>query len=455
MNHTPWHALPDAIQLTSAFREGTLTPSELVEHALSSAAEAPTVFICLTPDRARREAAEATRRWRRNAPLSELDGIPMAVKDLFDMAATQTSAGSATRATAPPATHDAATIAQLQKAGLVSIGKTNLSEFAYSGLGLNPHFGTPALLDRHGTARAPGGSSSGSASAVARGIVPIAMATDTAGSVRIPAAFHGLIGYRSSRQRYSRHGVFPLSPSLDTLGPLCRSVRDTIALDRVLVPAPHPLSPYPLTGMTLRVDPDVLHNPHVQPAVRQNLQAALAHLSAAGARIDERPVAALRQALIWVAERGWPGAAEALEQHRERLHSPLAESMDPRVRSRLLAAETLPADLLAQFLRQRAGWQQQMRDELAGALLITPTVAHVAPPLAALENDAALFAQANLATLRLTMPGSLLDMPGIAMPTGHDGDGLATSALLSLPAGDDERLLRMTLSIEYRLTQQN
>ena len=96
-----------------------------------------------------------------------------------------------------------------------------------------------------------------------------------------------------------------------------------------------------------------------------------------------------------------------------------------------------------------------MHDELAGALLITPTVAHVAPPLAALENDAALFAQANLATLRLTMPGSLLDMPGIAMPTGHDGDGLATSVLLSLPAGDDERLLRMALSIEYRLTQQN
>ncbi|WP_347299444.1 amidase family protein, partial [Clostridium perfringens] len=149
------------------------------------------------------------------------------------------------------------------------------------------------------------------------------------------------MGYRSSSQRYSRRGVFPLSPSLDTLGPLCRSVRDAIAFDRVLVPASHPLSPYPLTGMTLRVDPDVLHDPHVQPAVRQNLQAALARLSAAGAHIDERPVATLRQALIWVAERGWPGAAEALEQHRKRLHSPLAESMDPRVRSRLLAAETL------------------------------------------------------------------------------------------------------------------
>ncbi|MGN6039611.1 amidase [Serratia marcescens] len=455
MNNAPWDTHHDAVQLAAAFRDKTLTPSELAERALAAAAKAPEAFICLTPERARREAAEATRRWRLGSPLSALDGIPIAWKDLFDLAATRTSAGSATRAAASPAITDATVVAQLQAAGLVSIGKTNLSEFAYSGLGLNPHFGTPAIFDRDGLAHAPGGSSSGSASAVARGIVPIAIATDTAGSIRIPAAFHGLIGYRSSSKRYSRRGVFPLAPSLDTLGPLCRSVRDAIALDRLLAPAAHPVPLIPLTRMTLRVDVEALHAPQVQPAVRQNLLATLARLRAAGARIDERPVAALHQAQAWLAERGWPGSAEALAQHRELLNSPLAEKMDPRVRSRLLAAEALPAELLPEFLQQRAGWQQQMRDELAGALLVTPTVAHVAPPLAALENDAERFARVNLATLRLTMPGSLLDMPGVALPTGQDDTGLATSLLLALPNGDDERLLSMALSIERRLTTQD
>ncbi|WP_337264936.1 MULTISPECIES: amidase [unclassified Serratia (in: enterobacteria)] len=445
----------DARHFAECFRQGTLTPSELTEQALTLAESMHDVFISLTPERASREAAEATRRWQRGSPLSALDGIPIAWKDLFDLAGSLTTAGSATRRNSPLATKDAALVTQLQAAGLVCLGKTNLSEFAYSGLGLNPHFGTPVIADRHGVAHAPGGSSSGSACAVARGVVPIALGTDTAGSIRIPAAFSGVIGYRSSRQRYSRRGVFPLAHSLDTLGPLCRSVRDVVTLDQLLTGACSTPSTASLRGQVLRVDEEILHDVRVDPSVRQNLLTMLSRFMAAGVLIDWRPVPALHHSLQWIAEEGWPGAVEALTVHRALLASPLAAQMDARVRTRLMAAKALSADLLPRFLQQRAGWQQQMRTELNGALLVTPTVAHVAPALTPLENDDELFAQTNLATLRLTMPGSLLDMPGITLPTGQDANGLATSLLLSLPNGDDQRLLNLALGLEQHLAQQD
>ncbi|MFZ1874569.1 MAG: amidase [Chania sp.] len=444
----------DARYFTERFHQGTLTPSELTEQALTLAESMPEVFISLTPERARREAAEATRRWQCGAPLSPLDGIPIAWKDLFDLAGSLTTAGSATRLNAPLATLDAALVARLQSAGMVSLGKTNLSEFAYSGLGLNPHFGTPAIYDRQGVAHAPGGSSSGSACAVAHGVVPIALGTDTAGSIRIPAAFNGLVGYRSSSPRYSRHGVFPLAQSLDTLGPICRSVRDAVTLDQLLTGASSTPTAVALRGLVLRVDEEILNDDRVEPSVRQNLLNMLSQLTAAGVLIDRRPVAALHHSLQWIAQQGWPGAVEALTLHRTLLESPQAAQMDARVRTRLMAAKALPADLLPRFLQQRAGWQQQMRTELNGAVLVTPTVAHVAPALAPLENDAELFAQTNLATLRLTMPGSLLDMPGITLPTGQDANGLATSLLLSLPNGDDQRLLSLALNIEQHMARQ-
>lgn len=445
----------DASYFTERFRRGTLTPDELTEHALALAESMPEVFISLMPERARREAAEATLRWQRGVPLSPLDGIPTAWKDLFDLAGSMTTAGSATRLNSPLATRDATVVARLQAAGMVSLGKTNLSEFAYSGLGLNPHFGTPAIYDCSGVPHAPGGSSCGSACAVARGVVPIALGTDTAGSIRIPAAFNGLIGYRSSRQRYSRRGVFPLAANLDTLGPICRSVRDAITLDQLLTDSPTASIAVPLRGMVLRVDEQILNDPGIEHCVKQNLLNLLDKLTAAGVVIDRRPLAAWHHSLRWIAEQGWPGAVEALTLHRPVLESPLAEKMDARVRARLMAAKTLPVDLLQRFLQQRAGWQRQIRSQLEGALLVIPTVAHVAPALAPLENDAELFAQTNLATLRLTMPGSLLDMPGITIPTGQDARGLATSLLLSLPNGDDQRLLSMALSIEQHLTQQS
>lgn len=208
---TPYPSL-DATALASAFAERRSDPVQVLEHALEQAARSEHVFISLCSARARREAEAAAARWRDGQPLSLFDGVPLAWKDLFDVAGSVTTAAAEVRRDAPPALLDAHCVGRLSRAGMVSVGKTNLSEFAYSGLGLNPHFGTPINPHSDAQPRIPGGSSAGSAVAVATGIVPIAMGTDTAGSIRIPAAFNGLVGFRSSSRRYSRDGVFPLAP---------------------------------------------------------------------------------------------------------------------------------------------------------------------------------------------------------------------------------------------------
>lgn len=425
----------DALDIAALFAERQLTPLALTQACLRAAQTSEGVFITLTEQRALAEAAASTARWESGAPLSALDGIPVAWKDLFDLAGTVTTAGSATRRQAPVAEKDAPVVARLTQAGMVNIGKTNLSEFAFSGLGLNPAFGTPVIKDRQGEPHAPGGSSSGSARAVAEGLACIALGTDTAGSIRIPAAFSGITGFRASRHRYDASAVFPLAASLDTLGPLCHSVREALALDAILTGD----TASPTETPHFRADPDLLAQ--AEPEVREQASRQLDRLAAQGYRVEYAPVRAFHQALAWIDDHGWPGALEAWQRHAALLASPAADRMDPMIRSRLQASAQLDPATREIFLAQRERWQSAMRAELDGAVLIAPTVAHTAPRLAPLTADAALFAQTNRATLRLTMPGSLLDMPGVALPCGVDRNGLAISLLLSLPCSDDRRLL--------------
>jgi aspartyl-tRNA(Asn)/glutamyl-tRNA(Gln) amidotransferase subunit A len=443
----------DATALASAFAERRSDPVQVLEYALEQAARSEHVFISLCSARARREAEAAAARWRDGQPLSLFDGVPLAWKDLFDVAGSVTTAAAEVRRDAPPAFLDAHCVGCLSRAGMVSVGKTNLSEFAYSGLGLNPHFGTPINPHSDAQPRIPGGSSAGSAVAVATGIVPIAMGTDTAGSIRIPAAFNGLVGFRSSSRRYSRDGVFPLAHSLDSLGPLTRSVRDAWLIDELLHGHdPRQAPPVrSLAGQRFRVDSALLDDPRVEPAVRGNLMQAIERLRDAGALLDLQPLASLQATLQLIQDHGWLGAAEAFALHQPLLDSAEAQRLDPRVRRRLEAARQMPASQLLKLYEARLLLQQRVQDELDGALLITPTVAHVAPPLAPLEHNDELFAQTNLATLRLTMPGSFLDMPGVALPSGRDAHGLPTGLLLSLPQGEDARALRAALSVEAAL----
>ncbi len=263
----------DALAMADAFASGSSDPVKALEETLARVAAVDDVFISLCSARAFREAHSSAARWKAGQPASKLDGVPVAWKDMFDVAGSPTTAGAAVRRDITPALLDANVVGLLAKAGMVSVGKTNLSEFAYSGLGLNPHFGTPHNPVGLDQPRIPGGSSSGSAVAVAAGIVPIAMGTDTAGSIRIPAAFNGLVGVRSSCRRYSREGVFPLAHTLDSVGPLTRSVRDALAIDDILCGRTKSTSliPHSLAGRRFWVDQAVLDDARVEPAVRDNL----------------------------------------------------------------------------------------------------------------------------------------------------------------------------------------
>ena len=445
--------MSDATSMAEAFASGRSDPVQALEQALEQASRSTSVFISLTTERARREAEASAARWRAGQPLSVFDGVPLAWKDLYDVAGSITTAGAAYRRNAPAALLDAPSVGLLCRAGMVSVGKTNLSELAYSGLGLNPHFGTP--LNPHGTdqPRIPGGSSSGSAVAVAAGIVPIAMGTDTAGSIRIPAAFNGLVGYRSSRRRYGFAGVFGLARSLDALGPLTRSVRDAVAIDQLLTGTLTERRPADLRDLHLRIDEATLNDPRVEPAVRDNLERCLQRLAAAGAHIDRRPLLAWAATLDCIAQQGWLGAAEAFASHERLLDSADAAKLDPRVRQRLESARAIPASKQLRLYEQRAQLQAQLHQELDGALLISPSVAHVAPLLAPLEADNELFTRSNLATLRLTMAGSLLDMPGVTLPSGVDAAGLPTGLLLAGCSGTDSAVLRAALAVESLLAQ--
>lgn len=440
------------LQTAERLRKGLTTPDELIASALAAANGSAHVFIDVFEQRAINAAKASTRRWHQGVPLSPFDGIPYAVKDLLDVAGSRTTAGSITRIDAPMAVEDAAVIAALTALGMIALGKTNLTEFAYSGLGLNPHFGTPTCAIPVGESRVPGGSSSGSAIAVQRAIVTSAIGTDTAGSIRIPAAFNGLVGYKASTARYSMKGVHPLAITLDSLGPFAHTVADCVALDAAMrgfkdatVEAAN------LSSLRFVIDDGVMSDPALQPAVRHNLVSMMERLRAAGAQVERRSVLAVARTRELIAREGWLGAIEAWRLLGPIVEGPQGHRMDRRVRHRLRAAREIDPASETRIRHLRAQLMAAIERELDGAILVMPTVKHVAPPMAPLENDDALFASVNLETLSLTMIGSLLDMPGVAIPSGSDSIGLATSTLFSTTQGCDEQLLSACLAIEAAL----
>ncbi|MBS8267642.1 amidase [Halomonas litopenaei] len=455
-----------ALAIGEAIRRGELDPVALTRQCLTRATDSDAVFISLTEQRALVEAEACAERQRSGTLRGPLDGVPLAWKDLFDIAGTATTAGGKVLGKTP-ADRDAEAVRHTAGAGMVCIGKTNLTEIAYSGLGLNPHYGTPhhtppPTSSEHehehesrneNEPRAPGGSSSGSAVAVAQGIVPAAIGTDTAGSLRVPAAFNGLVSYRPSQARHSRQGVTPLADSLDTIGVIASTLEDCLAIDDTMRgSAPLVRAAAVPEQSVIVLDAGCLDDPRVSRAVGDNLVACASRLEAAGFHIVRRRVASVADTLEAITRHGWLGAAEAYTEYRALLEGPDAEAMDPRVRKRLEAARQMPPDSVVSLYRLRQALKTRLREELAGATLLTPTVAHVAPLLAPLEADPEHFAEVNLATLRLSMVASLLDSPAVALPSGRDDDRQHTSLQLSGPCGEDEALLRVALGASSALT---
>ncbi|WP_419695462.1 amidase family protein [Mesorhizobium muleiense] len=326
--------------------------------------------------------------------------------------------------------------------GLLALGKTNLSELAYSGLGLNLHFGTPG-----DGIRVPGGSSSGSAIAVKDGVVAASIGTDTAGSIRIPAAFNGLVGFKASPSRYDMSGVFPLASSFDSVGPICRTVADCVTMDAAMRGKRKPNILPASSPPKFVVDMGILEDPELTDGVRNNFIGFVERLSDAGAGVENRRVVAVERSRKVFDDAGWLGAAEAYALHKKLLVGGSRELLDPRIVARLEAATSLGAAEIAILRDLRAELIGNIARELGGAILLMPTVKHVAPRLSHMEGDADLFAKVNLATLSLTIIGSFLNMPGIAVPTGRS-IGLATSALLSGAVDSDEGVLSAALWVE-------
>jgi aspartyl-tRNA(Asn)/glutamyl-tRNA(Gln) amidotransferase subunit A len=418
------------------FTDGN-TPAELAERCLA-ATDTPVVFLAVTAERARAEAAASAKRHAAGAALGPLDGLPVTYKDLIDVAGFVTTSGSRTTAENPAAAADAECVRQLGRAGAVCIGKTNLSEFAFSGLGINPHFGTPANPADSG--RIPGGSSSGAAVAVAVGAAVASVCTDTSGSVRVPAAFTGLVGFRPTQARYSRDRVAALADSLDTVGVITTGVAQAALFDAVLGTPAEPAGP-----ATELIVPDGDIGTDLEPAVARNFAEFLRTAAARGMRITERRVPPFDSTQSVMADFGTLVAAEAHDRLIGLLDTPAGALIDPWIVRRIRAG--VAADRAA-LLERRPALIEALRADIGDALLAFPTVRHVAPERAPLEADYDTWAAVNALTLRATMPGSYLDMPAIALPTGRDNNGLPTSVQLSGPIGSDDRVLRTALRLE-------
>lgn len=438
-----------ALAMAEAFAQGLSDPLEVVTVALDRAARDHKTFISVVEAKGALSRAEASaKRWRRGAPLSALDGVPIAWKDLFDVAGLVTTAGSALLSANRPAIDNAALVGQAERAGLIAIGKTNLSEFAYSGLGLNPHFGTPTNPAIDSGLRVPGGSSSGAAVSIATGVVPISVGTDTAGSIRVPSAFNGLVGYRASIGRYSQVGMMGLSGTLDTIGPLANTVADCAAFDSAVRGAPFRHAAGNLQNQPFVFDAALLERYEISAPVASNFISFIERLRNTGAQVEECSFDSLADMQQLISDKGWLGALEAFDTHRGLLDSDAAALLDPRVRVRLELARQFPPTRRAELLAARAALQRSFRRELRHATLIMPTVGHTPPLLAPLDASADLFATVNLKTLALTMPASFIDAAVVAIPSGFDGDGFPIGVQLIRNSNDDDVLLAVAQLVE-------
>ncbi len=407
------------------------------------------IFTRLYPEAARTAARATDLRAQAGTLLGPLDGRIVSIKDLFDVAGEATTAGSALLRNAAPAPHDAVAVSRLRAAGAVIIGKTNMTEFAFSGVGINPHYGTPGnALDG---ARIPGGSSSGAGVSVARGMCEIAIGSDTGGSVRIPSALNGLVGFKPTQARVPRDGAFPLSFTLDTLGPLCRSVADAAAADSVLAGLrDEPLAARQVSGLRLGVPRGLLFS-QADDAVLAAVERALSQLAAAGAQLSDESLDDLLGQPFRLQERGTLVAAEAAWIHRDWVDSQPG-AYDPIVLGRIRRGQALGAAAYVGIQQARAALLPAIDARMAGLdALVLPTVPLLAPLISAVQDEEA-FLRSNALLRRNPSVFNFLDLPALSLPLPPQG-GLAVGLMLVGRRGTDRELLALGAAVENLLKQ--
>lgn len=450
----PASSAPTLATLADNLASGRTTARALVEDCLARitdpAGEGARAFVSVNREGALAAAAAQDALRKAGAAPSPFAGIPVGIKDLFDVAGEVTAAGSKVLADAPPATADAPAVARLRRAGFVLIGRNTMTEFAYTGLGMNPHTGNPAApFERATSPRISGGSSSGGAVAVADGMAHAALGTDTGGSCRIPAAFCGLVGFKPTARRVPRTGAFPLSTTLDSIGPIARSVACCATLDAILSggDAP-PLAARPVEGLRLLV-PTTVALDGLDANVAAAFEAAVDALAKAGARIVSVPFPEFGEVATLNAKGGF-AAAESYALHR-RLLAEKGEDYDPRVSVRIRrGAEQSAADYV-ELVAARAKLVERAAARLAAFdALAMPTVAIAPPRIADLLTDDDAYGRANLLALRNPILINMIDGCAISLPIAGPG-GVPAGLMLAGAPGADAALLAVATGVEKAL----
>ncbi|EYD74709.1 Asp-tRNAAsn/Glu-tRNAGln amidotransferase A subunit [Rubellimicrobium mesophilum DSM 19309] len=423
-----------AADLGRAIESGQADPAELAEAYLGAIAAHPhrdRIYARATPDRARAEARAARARAKSGTRRGPLDGVPLSWKDLYDTAGVPTEAGTTLVAGRTP-THDAEVLTRATLRGTVCLGKTHMTELAFSGLGLNPNTATPPNI--HDPGALPGGSSSGAAASVAFGLAPAAIGSDTGGSIRLPAAWNDLVGFKPAHGALPLTGVVPLCPSFDTVGPIARSVEDAALIWEALGGPRTDLAGATLAGATFGVLRDVVLD-GLEDAPARAFDAALDRLAQAGARIVDIRLPRLPRAY----EIGVPlYGAEAWASWREHVEPAPHKVFAPVLTRVSSGREVLAADYLIAMDELRA-IRAEARDPLAGLdALLCPTSPILPPQAAAVEADHELFRTRNLLALRNTRMANLLGLASVSIPTGNPSCGL----MLSVLPGREGQVLR-------------
>ena len=433
--------------MTQTCFDTATTATQRVIHALEGAASpaAQHVFTQLYANAARAAAQHCDAQVQAGSKLGALHGVCITLKDNIDVAGETTMAGGVVCAGEAPAQHNATLVQRLRDAGAVVLGKTNMSEFAFSGVGINPHHGTPANPADPTHARVPGGSSSGAAVSVALGLAEVGIGTDTGGSIRIPAALCGLVGFKGTQARIPCTGVMELSRTLDTVGSITRSVRACLAVDAVLSQQSLPTGGIELRGLRFAV-PQTLMMDDVDANVAQAFARTLRRISEAGAQVVEIPF----QALGDIAALCMPGGFSPIESyaaHHARLERG-AHQIDHRVVARMTLGKGISAQDYLELHNRRNAWIAAAQQTLHGFdAMLCPTVPMVAPLIEPLLKDDDAFFKVNRLLLRNPSAINYMDGCAWSLPI-HAAGELPVGLMVSGLAGQDAHLARVALALE-------
>src|ERR1700710_739877 len=439
---------PTLATLADALASGRTTARKLVDACLAKIAdtsgEGARAFIHVDAEAAIEAAEAGDRRREVKAAPSPFAGIPVSIKDLCDIKGRVTRAGSRALEDSARAAADAPVVARLRRAGFVVIGRTNMTEFAYSGIGINPHYGTPKGAWQRGVGHVPGGSSSGAAVSVVDGMAHGALGTDTGGSCRIPAAYNGIVGFKPTQRRVPLDGAVPLSFTLDSIGPIARTVACCAVLDAVLAnELIIPLQSRPIKGMRLAV-PNTVALDDLDDTVAKTFERALEKLAREGALIERIAVPEFLDVAPMSAKGGF-AAAESYAWHRYLIVAK-GDIYDPRVASRILRGESQSAADYIDLVNARKSLVARATARLAPYdALVLPTTANTPPRIADMKDDQA-FTKANLLSLRNCTLINMIDGCGISLPIHRAGE-VPVGLMLAASGGSDRRIFELAAAM--------